>query len=102
MTQILAPIDGPSPNVGSGLTPPYGKATDTVDGVATEGTGLGLGATGIAGGTMTDGTAPGPVPSTRAVSAVDSSSSGINSGLAATKAAVTNPTTVSLPSDMST
>jgi hypothetical protein len=66
MSQILLAIDGPSPNVGSGATAPYGKATDTLDGVSTEGTGVSLGANGIVGGTMSDQTNV-VVPSTRPV-----------------------------------
>jgi hypothetical protein len=101
MSQILLAIDGPSPNVGSGATAPYGKATETLDGVETEGTGKSLGANGIAGGTMSDQTSV-VVPSTRPVAAVDSSSPGINSGLPATVLSVTNATTETLPADQST
>ena len=45
----VAPIDGPSPNVGSGLVPPYGIApvTNEDNGVLNEGTGLSLGLGGI-------------------------------------------------------
>jgi hypothetical protein len=80
MTQIVLQIDGPSPNVGSGLTPPYGKATDTLDGVETEGTGLGLGANGIAATTMTDQTTQ-TLPTTTAVPQVNAEAPGINCGI---------------------
>jgi hypothetical protein len=100
MTQILRPINGPSPSVGSGLTPPYGQATGTEDGTTTDGTGLGLGPNGIAGGTMADQTSV-VVPSTRSVAPVDGSSSGINSGLPATVAPIAG-TTETLPADQST
>ena len=52
MSQIVLAIDGPSPNVGSGLKPPYGVATTTEDGISVGGTGLGLPAAGITNTTM--------------------------------------------------
>jgi hypothetical protein len=82
MSQILMGYDGPSPNVGSGKVPPYGKATDTLDGVETEGTGLGLGANGIAATTMTDQTEQ-VVPTNIIVPQVTQEVAGIRSGLAA-------------------
>lgn len=102
MTQILRPINGPSPSVGSGLTPPYGVATTTEDGISQGGTGQGLGTNGIAGGTMVDATVT-AVPSTRAIAAVDSSSPSVNSGLAGSyPTSVINATTETLPTDSAT
>ena len=79
--KLIPAIDGPSPNVGSGLVPPYGKATDTLDGVETEGTGLGLGANGIAATTLSVDETVTTLPSTTAVPQVNSESPGIASGL---------------------
>ena len=82
MSQILLAIDGPSPNVGSGLTPPYGVPTTTEDGISQGGTGAGLGTSGIAGGTMVDATIS-TNPSNRTAYAEDSMSPNVESGLPA-------------------
>jgi hypothetical protein len=89
MTQIVLAIDGPSPNVGSGLTPPYGIPTNTNDAVNTEGTGTSLGANGITNTTMADQTVQ-VVPSTIPVPQVDAETSGIRSGLASPGGIPTN------------
>jgi hypothetical protein len=80
MTQIVLAIDGPSPNVGSGLTPPYGRATDTELGVQTEGTGLSLPAAGITNTTMPDQTVQ-VIPSTVPVPQLNQEAPGVSSGL---------------------
>jgi hypothetical protein len=94
---ILRPVNGPSPNVGSGLTPPYGVATTTEDGISQGGTGQGLGANGIAGGTLTDQTLT-TSPTNRTAYALDSSSPNIDSGLAGSyPTTVVGPSTAAVP-----
>jgi hypothetical protein len=93
MSQIILPVDPPSPNVGSGLKPPYGIPSWPIQGV--DGTGVGsnglgnlppdiagtgVGPNGLAGGTMTDDTVA-VIPSTIAVPAISVSSPNVRSGL---------------------
>lgn len=79
MSQIVLAIDGPSPNVGSGLKPPYGVATTTEDGISVGGTGLGLPAAGITNTTMLDQTVQ-VIPSTVPVPQLNQETAGIASG----------------------
>jgi hypothetical protein len=83
MTQIVLAIDGPSPNVNSGLpyanSPGTGPFTDEGEGAS--GTGPGLGLNGIAATTMSDQTTQ-TLPTTTAVPAVRQADAGIRSGLA--------------------
>jgi hypothetical protein len=81
--KIILAIDGPSPNVGSGLLPPYGKATDTLDGIETEGTGLGLPAGGIAATSLPTDETVQVIPSTIPVPQVNQEVPGISSGVVA-------------------
>jgi hypothetical protein len=78
---ILMAIDGPSPNVGSGATAPYGIATTTEDGVSTGGTGTGLGPNGIAQTTYSDSTET-TTPSSTTVPQLNQEVTGVHSGLA--------------------
>jgi hypothetical protein len=80
MSQIVLAIDGPSPNVGSGLKPPYGVATTTEDGISVGGTGLGLAAAGITTTTMLDQTVQ-TIPSTVPVPQLDQEVASVQSGM---------------------
>jgi hypothetical protein len=82
MSQIVLAIDGPSPNVGSGLKPPYGVATTTEDGISVGGTGVGLPSAGITNTTMLDQTVQ-VIPSTVPVPQVNQETAGVASGLTA-------------------
>ena len=93
MSQILLAIEGPSPNVGSGAVAPYGKNTETLDGVETEGTGKSLDANGIAGGTMSDQTVQ-TLPSTTSVPQVNGGVAAVASGLAASPNPQHNATSI--------
>ena len=112
MSQILLAIEGPSPNVGSGATAPYGIATNSIDGVDGNGTGSnGLGTvppntagtrkslstSGIAGGTFTDNTVQ-VIPSTIPVPAISPSSPNVNCGKPGAFAGVASTTIPAEPS----
>jgi hypothetical protein len=87
MSLLVQPVDGPSPNVGSGATAPYGIPTTTADGLTQQGTGVGLGPNGLAGTTIVNHETE-VLPSTIPVPAISPSSPNVNCGKPAAFAGV--------------